>query len=648
MMNKIKYYLALALCAVLAMALIPQALAAEVPVAKVNLSPNSLTLTLNGSEQVFASVEPGETTQTGVIFSSSDTSVATVDSYGNIKGVRPGTAFIYATSASNSGIWSYCTVTVLDSTKITVSPHSISLKTGYTAEITTSVSPDAMMLQGVSYRSSDPNVAVVSNSGSTYAVITGTGVGTATIYASAADGTMDTCTVVVGEPVTAIKVTPASRSINTGSNLQLSYAVEPVTATNKGVTWKSSNTNVATVDSNGYVTTWCAGYANITATSADGSEVSGVCYLTVVGVDVTHVPTAKPSPTPQPTLAPGSTATPPPYGVTAYVNTAKGSLNLRATASQNGTILARIPEKGSFTLLEKGNTWCKAWYQGVTGYVMTAYVRFDKPLPTLVPGASPTPTAVVTAAPGSPSGSLAFVNTVSGSLNMRATASSGGKVVRRIPQNAAFTVISYGSNWCYAWYSGTSGYVMTRYVRLANATATPIGVTATPKPATIMTPTPEPISGSRAQVVSSNGASVNLRSAASTTSSRVRLIPTGAIVDVLTYGKEWCYASYNGSTGYIMTKFLFLGTGVNTGSGSGAAASPTATAPVSTSSTKYAQVNTGTGGLNLRKGPGNGYTRITIIPKNAYVTLVSEGSTWSQVTYNGVTGYVMTAYLKKL
>ena len=536
-MKKFRYLLLLTLCAALALVLVPQALASEVPVIGVNLSPSSLTLVINGSESLSASVVPGETTQTGVVFSSSDPSIATVDMYGNVKGVKPGYCIIYATSASNPSLWKSCAVTVLTPTTIKMDVSRLSLKIGHTATINAQITPEQMSAQGTSFRSSNPNVAVVSNTGSSFATVTGVSQGTATIYCSTADGTMATVEVTVGIPITAIKLSKTSFTINTGSQTTLTATLEPANATSTALNWTSSNTNVATVDNYGNITTWCTGYAIITATAADGSGVSAKCDISVVGVNVTHVPTPKPTPTPTPTLAPGSTYTPPPNGVTAYVN---------------------------FTLLEKGTTWCKVWYKGTTGYVMTAYVRFDKALPTLRPGTTPTPTVEVTKAPGSPSGTIAFVNTVKGGLNLRAAAATGAKVLRRIPEKAAFTVITYGANWCYAWYNGTSGYVMTKFVRMGNVTPTPKGVTATPKPATAVSPTPQPLSGSRALVTTANGSSVNLRSAASITSTRVRLIPSGATVDILAYGKEWCKASYKGSTGYIMTKFLFLGTGVKT------------------------------------------------------------------------------------
>ena len=69
--------------------------------------------------------------------------------------------------------------------------------------------------------------------------------------------------------------------LGTGAIFQLNGAVSPVGATNKTLTWSSSNTAVATVDSNGLVTAVGAGSATITATTQDGSNVSATCEITV-------------------------------------------------------------------------------------------------------------------------------------------------------------------------------------------------------------------------------------------------------------------------------------------------------------------------------------------------------------------------------
>ena len=652
MMKNLKRLISLALCLILAMATIP-AMASdltEVLVTSVIMT-SSIYLRVGGSESLNARVSPANATNTGVSFSSGNDSIATVDYNGIVRGVSAGTTYIYATAADKGHAQASCQVTVLGETKVTLDKTSVSLKVGDTAYLTPTITPYEIYQKGYTFTSGNINVCSVSSSG----MITGTGAGTTTVRVTASDGTSASCTVTVGAPVNEIQLSYTSVSVSTGRNINIGATVLPTNATNKGLTWKSSDENVATVDAFGNVTTWCAGFATVTATAADGSGVSASCQVSVSGTNVTKVPTATPSPTPAPTgtptptLVPGTTPTPPANGVTAYVNTASGSLNMRR--SPNGTIIDRIPYAGSFTLLEKGDKWCYMWYRGQYGYVMTQYVRFDKlpTTPTLQPGTTATPAPVTTLAPDSPTGTVAFVNTEKGSLNMRK--SPNGTVLRTIPEKASFTLITPGTTWCYAWYKGTYGYVMTKFVATAGSTSLPTG---TSKPATAVTPSPVPLSGSVARVQTSNGGKLNLRKQPDTASARVRLIENGAIIDILTYGKTWCYARYQGSTGYVMTSYLYLGSGVNTTSnviattptptGSTAA---TPTVPVSGAS-KYAQVTTAKGGLNLRKGAGTGYARIYIIPQNAYVTVLENGKTWCKVNYNGHVGYVMTTYLKMI
>ena len=81
--------------------------------------------------------------------------------------------------------------------------------------------------------------------------------------------------------VNRISLNMTSYSMNVGNTVTLSADVYPTNATNKAVKWSSSNTSVATVDTNGKVTAKTAGTAIITATATDGSNVSGSCTITV-------------------------------------------------------------------------------------------------------------------------------------------------------------------------------------------------------------------------------------------------------------------------------------------------------------------------------------------------------------------------------
>ena len=82
---------------------------------------------------------------------------------------------------------------------------------------------------------------------------------------------------------------PNTYALNVGASGTLSYTVLPSNATNKTLSWTSSNTDVATVDNYGKVTSKVAGTTTITASATDGSNVSSTCLVTVSNIAVTSV-----------------------------------------------------------------------------------------------------------------------------------------------------------------------------------------------------------------------------------------------------------------------------------------------------------------------------------------------------------------------
>jgi len=75
-------------------------------------------------------------------------------------------------------------------------------------------------------------------------------------------------------PVTGVTISPATASIRTGGTQQLTATLAPTNATNKNVTWSSSNTSIATVNSTGLVTGVAAGAATITVATQDGNKTA--------------------------------------------------------------------------------------------------------------------------------------------------------------------------------------------------------------------------------------------------------------------------------------------------------------------------------------------------------------------------------------
>lgn len=89
------------------------------------------------------------------------------------------------------------------------------------------------------------------------------------------------------EEVSGIQISPETATLLKGSSTTLSAAVLPWTASDRSVTWSSSNPEVATVDENGVVTGVTPGTAMITATAVLNPDVSATCAVTVESVDIT-------------------------------------------------------------------------------------------------------------------------------------------------------------------------------------------------------------------------------------------------------------------------------------------------------------------------------------------------------------------------
>ena len=328
----------------------------------------------------------------------------------------------------------------------------------------------------------------------------------------------------------------------------------------------------------------------------------------------TPVPTAQPVPTPTPlvtiiTPAPGDKV----IGK-AQVTTASGSLNLRQLPSYSASIIGSIPQYAVVDVFEYDGGWARIRYSGVTGWVLRSFLTDYNPQPTC----NPYPTAN----PGVLQG-YAYVRTNGGGLNMREYASTAARVTMVIPRYARVEVYSYGNSWCYIHYNGLAGYVMTSYLSFAY-TPTP---TATPAP---VQPALPPVQGYA--YVSTNGGGLNMREYASTAARVTMVIPRYARVEILSYGSTWAWVRYMGVSGYVMTRYLSTG-----------CVSPAPTAAPTAGS--WATVATQSGGLNIREATYVGSRILKVAPKGATVSVLERGTTWSRISYGGVTGYAMTGFL---
>jgi uncharacterized protein YjdB len=247
-----------------------------VKVSGISINPTSITLTEGETSDLVATVSPSDADNQKVIWASNDGSVVTVNN-GRITAVNPGSTTVTAKS-DDGGFTATCSVTVIariiEVASVSLSKTELSLTEGDSATITATVTPDNATDKTVTWSSSDPGVATVDGG-----KVTAIREGTATVTARAGDKTA-TCMVSVARrviPVESVELDRSELSLVEGDSYTLTATVHPSDATDKTITWTSSNPDVASVDG-GVVSANKEGSATITAKAGDKTAT---CRLSV-------------------------------------------------------------------------------------------------------------------------------------------------------------------------------------------------------------------------------------------------------------------------------------------------------------------------------------------------------------------------------
>lgn len=117
-------------------------------------------------------------------------------------------------------------------------------------------------------------------------------------------------------------------------------------------------------------------------------------------------------------------------GTVVNLNGALG-LNLRQSPSTSATILGKISEGTTVTILCENNGWYQVNYQGTVGYVYSQYISIN----------------------------ATKLGTSTANLNLRSGASTSNSILTTIPKDSSFTVISESNGWYKVNYEGNIGYV---------------------------------------------------------------------------------------------------------------------------------------------------------------------------------------------
>jgi len=251
-----------------------------IPVQSVSLSHSNADIIIGDSLQVSTFVSPTNATERRVTWSSSNPAVATVDQNGFVQSHSVGTVQITATTVQGGHrATSFVTVQPISVLGITVLPSEVMLTAGQSTQLNATVSPESATNPGLSWHSSDNNIATVDSNGH----VTAHRVGIAHIFAITHDGGHQAVSVVtaVPIPVESIDLSGERFEIEVNQRVLIHSDVQPHNATNRTLTWHSSNSAIAQVDANGSVLGLGFGTVSITVVANDGSGVMAQATVVV-------------------------------------------------------------------------------------------------------------------------------------------------------------------------------------------------------------------------------------------------------------------------------------------------------------------------------------------------------------------------------
>lgn len=250
-------------------------------VSRIDISSTMMDLNIGEEAVLEAQIVPATASEQRVTWSSNKPEIVSVTQDGVIKAESLGepvviTAYIIDRSAT---IRSTCIVNVVvPITSLTLSPASKTLAKGENLFLTKSITPADATNSSVVYASTDTSVATVDANGKVTAVAGGH------CYITARSINRDmvsSCYITVDEKISKIKLGKSKKTMKKGSKFALSATITTATATNKELSWSSSNKKVVTVNKNGVVTAKGYGTATVTCSSMDGSGKRAKCKVTV-------------------------------------------------------------------------------------------------------------------------------------------------------------------------------------------------------------------------------------------------------------------------------------------------------------------------------------------------------------------------------
>ena len=333
----------------------------KTPVASVIVRPTHVDASPGGKAQLTAvAYDAGQNplTDRAIIWSSSNSAVATVDLDGMVTATGPGTATITATAEGKNDV-ATISVTQAPVASVAITPNPLSMSVGQSTTLMATARDAAGNIvtgRTFTWSSSNEAVATISSAG----VLTAVAAGNTTITATS-EGKSGTAAITVSNfAVASVNVQPQNNNIIQGSSIQLSATLTDVNgapATDRAISWTSSDPSIASVTSTGLVNGVAVGSVTITATSEGKSGSTSVTVAPKPVATVTVDPTTA-------TLNVGQTTT-----LTATLRDQSGAIitGRTVTWTTSNANVATVSANGTVTAVAAGSATITATREGKSG-----------------------------------------------------------------------------------------------------------------------------------------------------------------------------------------------------------------------------------------------------------------------------------------
>jgi len=273
----------------------------------------------------------------------------------------------------------------------------------------------------------------------------------------------------------------------------------------------------------------------------------------------------------------------------AKVSGAAGYINLRASASINAPVLATYPNGAAVKILAHTGGFYQVQVGNLTGYMADYLVRLDD-------------VKVLT---------YAVIRTANGgNLNMRAAPSMAARVVQSFKPGQQVEVLQRGDGWHQVRVAGVTGYMRAEFLSIGGGTASSgkYGIVNNPRPTQVL----------------------NLRELPSLNARVLAYYYNGKQVEILSSSGDWHRVRVNGTTGYMLKRFVLL---------------LDAPAPATPFAARLKNPNGGSI-VNFRESPGLNTRILAYHPVGKTVTVLGYyNADWARVSIDSLTGYVSSYFL---